>query len=53
MGPDHYQATFEHTYVVRSAPRNAQTSGTSRITLDLEMIEGRPHVARQRETTFR
>jgi len=52
-GPNRYAATFEHTYVVRSAARNAQSSGKSRIMVDVEMIGGIPHVARQKEIVGR
>jgi hypothetical protein len=52
-GANRYAATFEHTYVVRSAPRNAQSSGKSRIMVDVELIDGKPHVVRQKEIVGR
>jgi hypothetical protein len=53
IGPNRYVATFEQTYVVRSAPRNTQSSGKSAMTLEIEMVRGQPHIVKQRETTGR
>ena len=52
-GPNRYVATFEHTYSVRSAARKAHASGKSRIMVDLEMIDGKPRVTRQKEIVDR
>ena len=43
----------DSTYVVRSAARNAQSAGKSRIMVDVEVIGGIPHVARQKEIVGR
>ena len=53
MAPNRYAATFEQTYVVRSAPRNTQSSGKAAMTLEVEVVRGQPHVVKQRETTGR
>jgi len=52
-GANRYAVVFERSYVVRSLARKAQSSGKSRVMIDVEMIDGLPHVARQRETTGR
>jgi hypothetical protein len=53
MGANRYAATFEQTFVVRNDARRAHTAGKSRLWLDVEMIDGRPHVARQTEVVAR
>jgi hypothetical protein len=45
--------SFERTYAVRNSPRKTSSSGRSRIMVDVEIIDGLPHVSRQRETVWR
>ena len=53
IGANRYAATFEQTFVVRNDARKAHAAGKSRLWLDVEMIDGRPHVARQKEVVER
>jgi hypothetical protein len=50
IGPNRYTAIFDLSYAVRSRARNAQASGNSHISIDVETIGGVLHVTRQRET---
>jgi uncharacterized caspase-like protein len=50
IGPNRYTAIFNLSYAVHSRARNAQASGNSHISIDVETIGGVLHVTRQRET---
>ena len=52
-GPNRYVTTFEQSYAVRSAPRKAQAAGKSRLMVDVEIMDGKPRVVRQKEIVGR
>ena len=52
-GPNRYAATFELTYVVRTQRRKAQAAGKSRLMVDVEIMDGKPRVVRQKEIVGR